>query len=177
MNYRARVRAVHPFTNLPVKNVKIKGELDLNLDTEAEADELKIESGGETDADGFAVLDFKIPTEAKLEYDGDLKITGEKYGFRREVEEDLNASGSNSSVYLNTDKPLYQPGQDFNARGILLKGMSGANTVSPDAELEFSIKDEEDTLLYRETVKTSRFGVASVSLRIPENAKLGTYKM
>ena len=173
MNYRTRVRAVHPFTNLPVKNVLIKGKIDLSLDTET--DKLEIEVKGETDGEGFAILDFKIPPAAKLEYDGALEITGEKYGIRRKVEEDLEAQSGYWSVYMNTDKPLYQPGQTFNARGILLKQIIGENTVVPDAELEFAIKDEEGTMLYRETAKTSRFGVASISWRIPENAKLGTY--
>lgn len=183
MNYRARIRAFQPFTNEPVKNVKIKGELELELDadddekTEKEEDKLKISAKGETNAEGFAVLDFKIPPGAKLDDESELKITGAKYGIVREIEEDLEIAGENVAVYLNADKPLYQPGQTFNLRGIAIKTGNSENSVVAGAEFEFVIKDEEDTVLYRETVKTSRFGVASISWQIPENAKLGIYRV
>lgn len=177
MNFRARISAAQPFSREPVKNVKIKGEVKVELATDAENDELKIGAVGETDAEGFALLEFKIPANARLDDDGDLKIVGVKYGIERRIEENLQVATENFSVYLNTDKPLYQPGQSFSVRGILMRTGVGKNTIVGDAELEFIIKDEEDTTLYRETVKTSRFGVASISWQIPENAKLGTYRV
>jgi hypothetical protein len=134
MNYQARIRAFQPFTNEPVKNVKIKGELELKHNAENKNKELKISARGESDAEGFALLDFEIPPNAELDYDGDLKIIGEKYGIWREVEEDLNAMTTDSAVYLNADKPLYQPGQTLNARHFA-QGNVSANTVVADAEL------------------------------------------
>ena len=175
MKYRARARAVHPFTGEPVKNVKIEGEINITIDTENDDDELKITAKSKTDADGFAILDFKIPAGIKIDYADSLNVTGSKYGLIREVSEDLEEAGDTDYVYLNTDKPIYQPGQVLNVRGIMLKSSPGENSVVTDAELEFSVKDGEDTLLYKETVKTSRFGIASISWRIPENAKLGEY--
>ncbi len=177
MNFRARVRAFNPFSGEPVGNVKVGGEVKFKLDTDAKNDELKIRATGATNAEGFANLEFKIPNGARLDDDGNLKIVGTKYGIEREVETDLSAATDNFSVYLNTDKPLYQPGQSFNARGILMRTGIGQNTIVGDAELEFIIRDEEETILYRETVKTSRFGIAAVSWQIPDNAKLGTYRV
>ena len=46
-----------------------------------------------------------------------------------------------------------------------------------DAELTFEITDEEDETVYTQTVNTSRFGVSSIEWQIPENIKLGTYKI
>ncbi|MDQ3040820.1 MAG: MG2 domain-containing protein, partial [Acidobacteriota bacterium] len=177
MNYRARICAFQPFTNEPVKNVRIRGELQLS--PKNGQDKLKFNADRETDDEGFAVLNFKIPLNVNLDDDddGELKITGVKYGIVREIEEDLNMMTGDSAVYLNTDKPLYQPGQTLNVRGILLKGMLSANMVVAGAELEFIIKDEEDTILYRQTVKTSGFGIAAISWQIPENARLGTYQI
>ena len=74
------------------------------------------------------------------------------------------------------DKPIYQPEQMLNVRGILMKGGEG-KTVVADAEVEFRVEDEDDTVLYREKVKTSAFGIAAISWKIPENAKLGDYKI
>ncbi|HRH40055.1 MAG TPA: MG2 domain-containing protein [Pyrinomonadaceae bacterium] len=174
MNYRVRVRAIHPLTKLPIKNVKIEADLKLDLDTEADEDELELNSKGETDGDGFAVLDFKIPENIKLDGDGDLKVKGRKNAIIREVEEDLNTNENRSSVFLTTDKPIYQPAQDFKVRGLYF---DANNNVVTNSELEFSVKDGDDTVLYRETVKTSEFGIASISWKIPDNAKLGDYNI
>ncbi|MBX7173681.1 MAG: carboxypeptidase regulatory-like domain-containing protein [Pyrinomonadaceae bacterium] len=174
MNYRVRVRAIHPLTKMPIENVKVDANLKLDLDTEADEDELKLNAKGETDDDGFAVLDFKIPEKIKLDYDGDLKVKGRKNAIIREVEEDLNTNENKSSVFLTTDKPIYQPAQDFKVRGLYF---DANNNVVTDSELEFSIKDEDDTVLYREKVKTSEFGIASISWKIPDNAKLGNYRV
>lgn len=174
MNYRVRVRAIHPLTKMPIENVKVEANLKLDLDTEADEDELKLNAKGETDNDGFAVLDFKIPENIKLDGDGDLKIRGIKNAIIREVVEDLNTDENKSSVFLTTDKPIYQPAQDFKVRGLYF---DANNNVVTNSELEFSIKDEDDTVLYREKVKTSEFGIASISWKIPENAKLGNYRI
>ena len=72
------------------------------------------------------------------------------------------------------DKPIYQPEQDFKVRGLYF---DSNNNVLANNELEFSIKDEEGTVLFKETVKTSEYGIASISWKIPENAKLGNYRI
>jgi hypothetical protein len=171
VNYRARVLAIHPFTGLPIEGVDLDTELTLELKGD-ESEPLKLTSRGRTDADGFAVLDFQIPLGAQLDDDGEIKVVGRKHGLVHTAEEDLKNGANDSSFLILTDKPIYQPGQDLHVRGILLKGAE-TRTVVAGSELVFSIEDEEDTLLYRETVKTSEFGIASISWKIPENAKLG----
>ena len=174
-NYRVRVRAIQPFTKTPVKNVKLEAALKLEIDTDADEDEINLTAKGETDGEGFAVLDFKIPENAKLDDDGELKITGRKNGIVREFEnDDLETPNNNGSLFLTVDKPIYQPGQTFNARALYFDQNS---TVAADSELEFTVKDEDDTALYRETVKTSAFGIAAISWKIPDGAKLGAYRV
>ena len=177
MNYQVRVQARHPFTGAAISAVKIKGEVSLALDSEKPTEKLNLATAVQTDAEGFAVLNFKIPPNAKLDDDGELKITGEKYGFARETRTDLQTVSARRAVFLNTDKPLYQPGQSLNARGLLFDiNVAEANAIK-DFDLEFLIKDEDDTVLYRETKKTSRFGIAALAWQIPENSKLGTYRI
>lgn len=173
-NYRTRIRAVDPLTKLPVKNVRIEGELELDIDTEADEDELIVKAKGETNGEGFAILDFKVPEDLNIEEHKDLKITGKKSGIVRELDECLESNQSKDSVFITIDKPMYQPGQSFNVRGLYL---DENKTVISGGELEFSIKDGDETTVYRETVKTSEFGIASVSWQIPENAKLGDYRI
>ncbi len=178
MNYQVRVRAFQPVTSRPMPQVKIKGEVELELDTDEDNDNLKLTANGVTDKNGFAILNFKIPPGANFD-DGDVKITGEKNGITREAEKDLDTTNTENSIYLNTEKPIYQPGQNLSVRGLFLsRGVSELSTKTmPNQELEFVVKDEDNTILYRETVKTSRFGIAAINWQIPDNAKLGTYRV
>ena len=174
MNYRVQIRAVQPFTKIPVKNVKIEALVTLDVDTDQDEDDIKLTGTGETDQEGFLTLDFKIPVGVKLDdYGSEFKIIGRKNGVVREVGEDMD-SDARGSVFLSNDKPIYQPGQTFNARGIYL---DASGTVVTGSELEFTVKDEDDTVLYREKVKTSAFGVAAVTWKIPDGAKLGSYRV
>lgn len=172
--YRARIRAVDPLTKSGVKNVRIEGELELEIDTEADENELIVKAKGETNAEGFAILDFKIPENIKFDEDKDLRIKGRKNGIVREIDEDLDSDEERNSVFITMDKPMYQPGQSFNIRGLY---MDANKTVISGGELEFSIIDGDGTTVYRETVKTSEFGIASISWKIPDNAKLGDYSV
>ncbi|HEY2846802.1 MAG TPA: MG2 domain-containing protein, partial [Pyrinomonadaceae bacterium] len=88
------------------------------------------------------------------------------------IDEDLNNNLAADAVYMTTDKPLYQPGQTFNLRAL---EFDPSNTVVTGNELEFTIEDEDDTVVYRQKVKTSDFGIASITWPIPDNSKLGQY--
>lgn len=171
--YQIRVRAVQPLNNLPVKKVKIEGELDIELDTEADENKIELKANGETDGEGFAVLEFKVPENLKIE-DADIIVKGRKNGILRDIYEDLNTREQAGKILLTTDKPIYQPGQDFKVRGLYF---DANNTVVTGAELEFKILDEDDTVLFKEKITTSGFGIAALSWRIPENAKLGSYRV
>src|SRR5688572_4547206 len=63
MTYRTRVRALNPFTDQPVSGVRIDTLLKLDL-KDSEANELELRTTGETNAEGFAVVDFQIPVDA-----------------------------------------------------------------------------------------------------------------
>lgn len=173
MTYRSRIRAINPFTNKAVEGVKVSAELELELKT-VDDQKLKLNASGETDADGFVSLDFPIPVEANFDNDGKIKVTGRKNGIIREATDNLRTLGDDYSFLMLADKPIYQPEQILSVRGILMKG-GESKTVVPEQEVEFRIEDEDETVLYREKVKTSAFGVAAISWKIPENAKLGHY--
>ncbi|MDQ3130787.1 MAG: MG2 domain-containing protein, partial [Acidobacteriota bacterium] len=177
MKVRAHVLAVHPFTKKPVKNVEIAGKIELDLDNddgEERPDEIEIKAKGVTNGDGFATLDFRIPVGAKIDdcctY---IKIGGAKNGITREAKEDLEVS-EEAFVYLNTDKPIYQPAQKLFVRGLYLNALK---RPLADKKLEFEITDEAGETIYEGTAKTSRFGVVNIEWQIPENFKLGTYKI
>lgn len=173
MTFRQRVKAFNPFTFVPLAKVKIDGELELEIKNSETPITLK--SSGETDQDGFVTFEFQIPIDANLD-DGEIKFTGKRNGIIRELKTDLRTLSDDFQFLLMTDKPLYQPEQTLNVRGVLLKGGEG-KVIVPDAEVEFRIEDEDDTVVHQIKTKTSEFGVASISWQIPENIKLGNYRI
>ena len=176
MKFTSHILALHPVTKKPIKNVEISGKITLELDIDSDEDELEISASGKTNDEGFVTLSFEIPENTKLEtgsYAGEIEIKGEKNGITREADEDLEIS-SESFVYLNTDKPIYQPNQKLFVRGLFLDFL---RKPVADAELIFTISDDDDEAVYTQTVKTSRFGVSSIEWQIPENIKLGTFKI
>jgi hypothetical protein len=172
MTYKSRIRATNPFNQNAVEGVKLKANLDLELKDEQK---MNLVAESQTDAEGFADFEFQIPIGVSLD-DGKLKVEGKKNGIVREATEDLRGYGDDYNFPMMTDKPIYQPEQMLNIRGILLKGTEG-KVVVPNADVEFRIEDEDETVLYREKTKTSEFGVASIAWKIPENAKLGKYRI
>ena len=174
MTHRSRVFAVNPYTNAPVSGVGIEGKAILEL--RGEDRKLELKAFAESDPDGYATLEFQIPVNARLDDDGELIVTGRKNGILREASEDLQQMKNDMQFLMMTDKPIYQPEQTFNIRGILFKGVE-ATIVPAGTEIEFTIEDEDETPLYREKVKTSDFGIAAISWKIPDGAKLGTYRV
>lgn len=191
MNYIVRVKTFHPINEEQIiPNVKLDAELKIEVekaktgeDEDSENDELKIRATGETDANGVATLEFQIPADAKFNsksyYNGNITIKGDKNGLKNNAYDSLRSLKEETTVYLNTDKPLYQPNQKIFIRGLALqnKFANASRKAVADKELEFKISDEENTVLYRQKVKTSKFGVASIEWQIPDNAKLGRYSV
>lgn len=171
--YRVRVRAFNPFTDVPAGGVNIETNVELELRGEDDK-KLELKGTGITDGDGFSVIDLAIPPDVEFDGDGEIYVVGKNAGLIREAEEDLDAMRDDVQILSMTDKPIYQPGQMLNIRGIVLKG-GDAKVVLAGSEIEFRIEDEDDTLLYREKVMSSEFGIAAISWRIPQNAKLGDY--
>jgi hypothetical protein len=173
MTYRARILAVDPINGSPAAGVDLSSTVDLELAGDRD-DHLKLNSTGTTDADGFAFMDFAIPVNARLDGDGEISVIGKKNGLEREARQDLNTLDHDVQFLMMTDKPIYQPEQSLSVRGILLKGAEGKTVVS-DSPIEFRIRDEDDTVLFRATVRTSAFGIAAVTWQIPKSARLGNY--
>jgi A-macroglobulin TED domain/Alpha-2-macroglobulin family/MG2 domain/Carboxypeptidase regulatory-like domain/A-macroglobulin receptor binding domain/Macroglobulin domain MG3/Alpha-2-macroglobulin bait region domain len=178
MNLRAHVLAVHPFTKKPVKNVEIAGEIQLDLDdanaNEDAPDEIIIKAKGATNAEGFATLDFKVPAKSKIDdccsY---IKIRAAKNGILREAKDEVELSDE-AFIYLNTDKPIYQPTQKLFVRGLYLDTLKRPLAAK---ELEFEIEDEAGETVHEGKFTTSRFGVVNIEWQIPEQFKLGKYKI
>lgn len=166
--YRARVRATHPVTSRPVVGVAVEAELDL-VDLSG-SPPLKV--AAITDARGFTVVEFPLPRELDSD-EFDLKVTARRGNFEETVTDVVQVFHF-SQVLLSTDKPIYQPGQVLHVRALAFDTSKQAVAGAP---LVFKIHDPEETVVFRTRLETSRFGIASADWPIPENLRLGDYRI
>jgi hypothetical protein len=164
MRYRACVRALHPATRRPVSDVAVEGKIELGDEDKT------LKAGGVTDAEGYAALDFELPGEIGPD-PLNIKITARRGDFTQTAEADIRLFDL-ASILLSTDKPLYQPGQALRVRTLAL---GPAKRALAGAPLLLRVRDPDGTNVFRASLKTSRFGVASAEWPIPENVRLGEY--
>jgi hypothetical protein len=77
-------------------------------------------------------------------------------------------------IMVSTDKPLYQPGQILHTR-ILMFDSSRHALANETATV--TVADPESSTTFQQEITSSRFGVANVDWQIPDNARLGNYRV
>jgi hypothetical protein len=165
--YRARVRAANPSTQRGVRDVAVEGEMKFDNGSKP----VVLKARAVTDDDGYARLEFNLPRKTEDDGDAELNVTARRGGIEQVASEEVG-SDLKPRVLLTTDKSLYQPGQTLHARALVF---DGAERAMPDAEVTLLVEDEDDTDVFRASVKTSRFGVASADWQIPASTRLGSY--
>jgi hypothetical protein len=172
LRYHARVRAYHPLKLHPVAGVNVEAEFHIGDDDDDETDKTGrvIKATGITDEMGYASLDFDLPRVIATS-EGELKVRGRRGDYVQEAEGDIMID-TMPRILITTDKPLYQPGQMLHARILFFD--STMHALFP-YESSLRITDSDSTTLFRASLKTSRYGVASIDWPIPENTRLGEY--
>ncbi len=167
-HYAARVRAIHPVTGRPIAGVSVQASLDLDTDD----DKPLLTRSAPTDGRGFATLEFTLPNNVDTDQI-DIKVTGKLGSFSADADGTFRVNHfSNASI--STDKPLYQPGQTLHARLMAFDTNKRAIAAQP---VILKILDPEQTLVYRAEIQTSKFGIAAADWQIPDNLRLGTYRI
>ena len=166
--YRARVQASHPFTHQPAAGVQIKGEITFDEDNRA-----KPNASATTDKEGYALLDFVLPPTLAQTNSGDLRVTGARDGVVAEAEGEVMVD-SLARTLITTDKGLYQPGQTMHVRALVFGPTKRALV---NQEILIKIVDPERVNVFVSTGKTSRFGVVNADWQIPDNVRLGDYRI
>ena len=116
--------------------------------------------------DGSGTVSIQVPDIAPGDYS--LRIDGD--GF----EDTANVRVEDGTVlFLETDKPVYKPGQEILVRvlrlGPELKPLAGNVTVE--------IQDAKGLKVYREETTTDAFGMATLKMPLSNEPNLGTWKV
>ncbi len=171
-DYVARLRAIHPLTHRPIANLALTASLSASYVEDDKADEELTHTRLATDADGFASIPFHVPdlpNLASLNLDVEGMLTNLHLGITQTL-----TVPEHASLSLTTDKPLYQPGQTLHSRLLLLDRNGKA---WPGTSVTVDISDPDSTLVYRQEVTTSSFGIATVDWQVPARLRLGDYEV
>jgi hypothetical protein len=167
--YRLRVRTAQPMTSQAVAGVNIDAEIKFDG---YDRDDVVLKRSTRTDANGFATLDFQIPRDVE-DNEVDLKVVARR-GILTESTETEVEIDRDAKVMVSTDKPLYQPGQILHTRVLVF---DSARHAVADQKATLKVSDPENATAFRTDLNTSRFGVASADWTIPENTRLGDYRI
>lgn len=127
---------------------------------------------GKTDARGTAPVAFTLP--ANTARDGNIVVETSSSAGRDRIEKAIVVQ-RNYRVLVTTDKPLYQPAQVIHLRALALGALD--RVPAKEQDLEFLIEDPKGNKIYRKTIKTSVWGIASADFTLAETVNAGTYKI
>jgi hypothetical protein len=82
---------------------------------------------------------------------------------------------ADAKILLVTDKPIYQPGQEIHLRALVLRPLD----LRPveNIPLLFEIEDGKGNKVFKKTVTTSAFGVASTDFQLADEVNQGDYHL
>jgi hypothetical protein len=127
---------------------------------------------GRTNEQGTVDASFLIPE--KLEGQADLAITAST-----PIGEDVIVRKVKTSkqeiIYLITDKPVYQPNQIIHIRALSLRKPN--LKPAERAPITLEVEDSKGNKVFKKSLKTDRFGIASADFQLADEVNLGPYKV
>jgi uncharacterized protein YfaS (alpha-2-macroglobulin family) len=127
---------------------------------------------GRTAANGADEARFTVPNLPTGKYTLEVS-TRSAFGdetLKREI-----TVKAEPKILLTTDKPLYQPGQLIHIRALALKPMN----LEPahGSSLLFEVEDSRGNKVFKQTLPTSEYGVASADFQLASEVNMGDYQI
>jgi hypothetical protein len=162
-----RVHTSHPVLGRAIGGVTIMAQVRGNAD-----DSALPTSSGTTDTNGYLVLSMMLPADSQA-HDLELAVQAQRGSVKKNAENDLKV-GAPSRILVQTDKPLYQPGQLLHIRALVFADERRALRTK---KIYLQIEDEDGNVVFRDERTSSHFGVVATDWTIPDRAKLGEYRI
>ena len=118
------------------------------------------------DIDGKGTLALAVPRVAPGEYQ--VKVAGK--GFAETTAVQIQPG---TLLFLESDKPIYKPGQTVHVRLVALD--SELRPVATQAVIE--IQDAKAIKIFKKTVTTDEYGMATIELPLSTEPNLGVWKL
>jgi len=126
---------------------------------------------GRTDRQGVCQAMLQLPEKAKQDV-LQLSVEVEDRSGKHEIALSANLKEA-ETLYLSTDKPLYQPGQTVHLRLLCLQRI--ATTPIKDRPITLTVNDPRGNLLWKKELKTSEWGVAGADFPLDTEVEPGDY--
>lgn len=163
--FTVHAEAVHPVTRRPATGVKWEATLSV--------DGKKLDPQERREwPEGFVEWTFEAPVEGG-EDEAEVEVTARRGDFVQSVTLDARVRAGLTGR-IQTDKPIYQPGQTLHARAVVTSATGGAAAGS---KVEVQIHGPDGERAHTMELEASKFGVVHDDWKIPETAALGTYEI
>ncbi len=161
-------QAIHPATRMTVPGVTFDATLTI-ADAAVLPEKTIAQPGGPVE------FTFRIPDTAAKEPDDNatVLVRARRGDYAVDVEDSVRLQ-VRSWARLQTDKPIYQPGQTIHLRAVAFDGL---NHALPNTKVVLQIDDAENDHSHTAHLVTSRFGVAQDDWTLPASASIGTYRI
>ncbi|MBC2698100.1 MAG: alpha-2-macroglobulin [ANME-2 cluster archaeon] len=123
---------------------------------------------GSTGPTGHAVATFDVPELEQGTYTLVAQPAGSNATFNGSVR-----IANSSALFLETDKPIYKPGQTIHGRILSLNN----NLIPVSCQCIIEISDAKGIKIFKETLDTNEYGVASFDMPLASEVNLGTWKV
>jgi hypothetical protein len=127
---------------------------------------------GKTDDKGVAAVAFPVPALPPGSYKMEV-LTKSALGEEK-LQRDVKIKTA-PKVLLVTDKPLYQPGQRMHLRALALQTFDLLPLA--DRDLTFEVEDAKGNKVFKRSLKTSAYGVASADFDLADEVNAGDYRV
>lgn len=156
---RVQAQAVPPVTRALVEGLTWSARLELDSGI--------LPARIEKKAGGFVEAVADVPADA--ENDGRMVVTAVAGDFEQSAVMAVDFPQS-PTAQVQTDKPIYQPGQTIHFRAIVLDRLGRA---AAGRKVRVTVEDDDGTRLYRKVLTSSRLGIIHEDWPLPESVALG----
>jgi hypothetical protein len=135
-------------------------------------DDGKVHQVYEGKAGGATPITFQVPAVPAGKYKMEV-VTKSTLGEEK-LARDVQIKTA-PKVLLVTDKPLYQPGQRIHLRALALNAQDLAPVAGKELTLE--IEDGKSNKVFKKTLPTSDYGIASADFDLADEVNTGEYRI
>jgi CD109 antigen len=121
-----------------------------------------------TSESGNVVATFEVPDVEEGTYVLSAKPSGVETEFTATVD-----VVKNNPLFIETDKPIYKPGQTIHGRVVSLNN----NLVPVEQNVTIEITDAKGIKVFKEELRSNEYGVISFDLPLASELNLGTWKI
>lgn len=127
---------------------------------------------GKTDATGSVNVSLDIP--ANVEGQATLTVQTRSALGQDSIVQPIQIKRT-CKLFLSTDKPIYQPGQVIHMRALALSAFD--QHAAAGQPVEFIVSNPNGDKVFRQTVTTSAFGIASADFQLAAQLITGKYNL